>query len=160
MAWDFKREENKNFDTNIPEGAHRIRVKSADKAVSKNGNDMLTLTFEVSGFNSLLFHHIVFMPDRPEITNRMLTAFFDSFKDIPEGEFDMSKWIGKVGACQVKHEEYNGNTNAKLHYFIPVDKQGSLPAWKEPTNSGATQNAPASSDGFVSADSVPTELPF
>ena len=128
--WNYQREESE-FKP-IPEGKHRIRIKSADKAVSKSGNDMLALQFEVSGYNSTIYHYIVFMQDRPEITNRMLTQFFDSFKDIPDGEFDTSKWIGKVGACQVKHEEYNDKTTARIHYFIKADKQADLPPWKEP----------------------------
>lgn len=131
MAWEYKREESTSERMVIPEGEHRIRIKSADKAVSKSGNDMLKLTFEVSGYNSLLFHYIVFMADRPEITNRMLTQFFDSFKDIPEGDFDTSHWIGKVGAAKVKHEEYNGNKSAKIHYFINANKQADLPPWKD-----------------------------
>lgn len=128
--WNYQREESE-FKP-IPEGKHRIRIKSADKAVSKSGNDMLVLQFEVSGYNSTLYHYIVFMQDKPEITNRMLTQFFDSFKDIPDGEFDTSKWIGKVGACQIKHEEYNDKVTAKLHYFIRADRQADLPPWKEP----------------------------
>ena len=132
MAWNFTREESKGFDTKIPEGKHRVRIKSAEKAVSKTGNDMLVIQLEVSGHTGLVFHHITFMADRPEITNRMLTQLYDSFKDIPEGEFDTSKWIGKVGAAYIKHEEYNGNINAKISYFIATDKQGDLPAWKEP----------------------------
>lgn len=158
MAWDFKREESNNFNTNIPEGKHRVRIKSAEKAVSKTGKDMLTLQLEVSGYNSILYHYIVFLTDRPEITNRNLTQFFDSFKDIPEGEFDTSKWIGKVGACTVKHEEYNGNINAKVGYFIKADKQGDLPAWQEPSNSGGTS---IPTDTFVSvADVDMPEIPF
>ena len=134
MAWEYKREESSNEFQVIPEGEYRIRIKSADKAVSKSGNDMLKLTFEVSGYNSLLFHYIVFMADRPEITNRMLTQFFDSFKDIAEGEKDLAKWVGKVGAAQVKHREYNGKTKVDVDYFIPKDKQANLPPWKEPKN--------------------------
>lgn len=133
MAWNYQREETQ-FEV-IPEGQYRIRIKSAEKAQSKSGNDMLALQFEVSGSNSILYHYIVFLSDRPEITNRMLTQFFDSFKDIPEGEFDTSKWIGKVGACKVKHDEYNGNKTAKVSYFIKADKQGDLPAWEEPKKS-------------------------
>lgn len=129
MSWSYKREERTGFETDIAEGKHRIRIASAEKAVSKNGNDMLALQFEVSGCTSVLYHYIVFMTDKPEITNRMLTQFFDSFKDIPEGDFNTANWIGKVGACNVKHEEYNGNTNAKIGYFIPADKQDDLPAW-------------------------------
>ena len=54
--WDYKREE-QTFEP-IPEGAHRIRIKSADKAVSMNGNDMIAFQFEVSGYNSLLYHYM------------------------------------------------------------------------------------------------------
>lgn len=130
MAWQYKREE-KTFEQ-IPEGNYRVRIKQADKAMSKKGNDMLALQFEVSGSRQILYHYITFIDDRPEITNSMLTQFFDSFKDIPEGDFDMKNWIGKVGACKVKHEEYNGNMQAKVHYFISADRQKDLPPWQEP----------------------------
>lgn len=141
MGWNYQRDESTGFKP-IPEGEHRIRIKAAEKAVAKTGKDMLSLTFEVSGYNGKLFHNIVFLPDRPEITNRNLTQFFDSFKDIPEGDFDTSHWVGKVGACRVKHEEYNGSTKAAIQWFIHKDKQGNLPAWKEPDNgSDATMGA-------------------
>lgn len=156
MAWEFKREESQ-FQV-LPEGSYRIRIKSADKAVSKNGNDMLALQFEVSGSNSILYHYIVFMNDKPEITNRMLTQFFDSFKDIPEGDFNMQNWIGKVGACVVKHDEYNGNVSAKVRYFIKAEKQNDLPPWKEPSNSqgaGAGGDAPFLGEAVADGD-----LPF
>jgi len=158
MAWDFKREEQK-FEV-LPEGQYRVRIKSADKAVSKNGNDMLVLQFEVSGSNSILFHYIVFMNDRPEITNRMLTQFFDSFKDIPEGDFNMQNWIGKVGAVKVKHEEYNGNPTAKISYFIHKDKQSDLPQWQEPSNSSPnTGGIGVDADGYLKTEDI-GELPF
>lgn len=131
-TWEYKREE-QTFEP-IPEGAHRIRIKSADKAVSMSGNDMIAFQFEVSGYNSLLYHYIVFLDDKPEITNRNLTQFFDSFKDIADGDFNMSNWIGKVGACVVKHDDYNGQKSAKVRYFIKAEKQGELPAWKEPSD--------------------------
>ena len=151
--WEYKREEQK-FDV-MPEGQYRIRIKSAEKAKSKNGNDMLALQFEVSGQNSLLYHYIVFMPDRKEITNRMLTQFYDSFKDIPEGDTNLANWIGKVGACKVKHDEYNGNTTAKVSYFIKAEKQADLPAWSEPKTNV--------SDGFMQVSDKVVEdkgLPF
>ena len=155
MSWEFKREESSGFTTKVPEGKHRIRVKSAEKAVSSKGNDMLVLQFDVSGYDATLYHYITFMTDKPEITNRMLTQFFDSFKDIPEGEFDTSKWIGKVGACTVKHEEYNGNTNAKIGYFISADKQADLPAWKEPDGTEVGE------DGFIKLpENVGEDMPF
>lgn len=151
MSWQYEREEQK-FNI-VPEGAHRIRVKSAEKAVSKNGNDMLVLQFEVSGYTSLLFHYIVFLDDRPEITNRMLTQFFDAFPTIPEGDFNMNNWVGKVGACIVKHEEYQGQASAKIRYFLRKEKQDGLPPWKEPN--GLTTDK----DGYIEAPSD-LDIPF
>lgn len=152
MAWQFKREEN-TFKP-LPEGNYRIRVKSADKAISKtSGNDMLALQFEVSGSKTILYHYIAFLDDGPEITNRMLTQFFDSFPGIPEGDFNMTNWVGKVGACHVKHDEYNGNTTAKISYFIRADKQDDLPPWKEPDGREVDEN------GFMKIDPVMGDLP-
>lgn len=128
--WNFKREE-QQFEI-IPEGKHRIRIASAEKVVSRNGRDMISLRFDVSGYSGSLFNNIVFLEDRPEITNRILTQFFDSFKDIPEGDVNnLRNWIGKVGACMVKHEEYNGKTQARVSYFIDKKQQADLPAWRD-----------------------------
>lgn len=133
MAWSYQREE-RQFPV-LPEGKYRVRIKSADKAVSQKGNDMLVLQLEVSGSSTILFHYIVFMDDRPEITNRMLTQFFDSFSGIPEGDFNMTNWVGKVGAVKTKLEEYDGQMRAKISYFISADKQDDLPAWQNPDGS-------------------------
>lgn len=162
MAWSYQRDESSGFSTNIPEGTHRVRIKSAEKAVSKAGSDMLVIQMEVSGYNEILYHYIVFLADRPEITNRNLTQFFDSFKDIGEGDFNTANWIGKVGACTVKHEEYNGNQKSKVGYFVAADKQASLPAWKEPTSTNAGGgNAQPSNDGFVQiSEADMEEIPF
>lgn len=157
MEWNYQRNETQAKDfVLIPEGEHRIRIKSAEKAVSKSGNDMLILQFDVSGYESNLYHYIVFLVDKPQITNRNLTQFFDSFKDIPEGEFDTSKWIGKVGACRVKHEDYNGRPSAKIHYFIHSKKQDNLPPWKEPDGIERDEN------GFMNVDdaTISEDLPF
>lgn len=128
--WNFQREETANNQL-IPEGTHRIRIKSAKKAVSKNGRDMLALQFEVNGYSTQLYHYIVFMPERPEITNKYLTQFFDSFADIPEGDFNTANWTGKMGACMVKHEMYNGQQSPKIVWFVHRDKQFDLPKWVE-----------------------------
>lgn len=160
MAWDYKRNESAGFETDIAEGKHRIRIASAEKAVSKTGKDMLALQFEVSGCKSILYHYIVFLPEHPEITNRNLTQFFDSFKDIPDGEFNTAKWVGKVGACQVKHEEYNGSKTARVHYFIAADKQSDLPAWESASGIAAPTT---SADGYVNPEPMPwddTDVPF
>lgn len=156
-TWNYQRDETQAVAKPIPVGKHRIRIAKAEKAVSKTGKDMLALQFDVSGYNSKLFHYIVFLPDRPEITNRNLTQFFDSFKDIPEGDFNTANWIGKVGACEVKHEDYNGSASAKVKFFISKANQANLPAWVEPENS----NGGSSSASVISVpEGVDEEVPF
>ena len=150
--WEYKREE--GFSV-IPEGAYRIRIKNAEKAQASTGKDMIKFTFEVSGKAGFLFYNLVFLPDRPEITNRNLTQIFDSFKDIPDGDLNLQHWIGKVGACVVKHEEYNGDTTARINYFIRADRQADLPAWSEPKNKDSSDNT--HEEGFVD---ISEELPF
>ena len=44
---------------------------------------------------------------------------------------------GKVGACRVKHEEYEGDKQARLHYFLKRDKQDGLPPWSNSNGSSA-----------------------
>lgn len=152
MAWSYKREA-RQFPV-IPEGEYRIRINEVEKKKSKSsGRDMLSFKFDVSGRNSMLFHNIVFMEDKPEMTNRMLTQFFDSFKDIPEGDFNLNNWVGKVGACKVKHEEsdYNGGSvQARIHYFISADKAVNLPPWSEPD--GTKERKPDWSENKAAAD--------
>ena len=156
MAWEYKREEGQF--PQLPEGRYRIRIKSADKAISKRENDMLALQFEVSGSNQILYHYIVFMDDRPELTNRLLTQFFDSFPGIPEGDFNMNNWIGKVGACQVKHDD---DGRAKLHYFLSEKQADAVAPWKEPPNSmGTPKPVRTDAEGYVSVDDSDDDIPF
>ena len=160
MGWSFQREENNNsggFVSTIKAGDKlRVRVKSAEKAVSKTGNDMIVLQFDVSGHPDIIYHYITFLPNNPEVTNGKLTQFYDSFKDIPEGELDIQKWVGKVGAAKFKTEEYNGSTSPKIHWFIKADKQGELPAWVEPQRKSDNDG-----DGFMTIpEGADDECPF
>ena len=129
MDWKFERQES-TFEE-IPVGEHRVRIAEAEKAISKNGNDMLVLTLDVSGYRARLWHYVVFMPDHPEITNRNLTSIFDSF-GIADGDFNLANWKGKVGACMTKQDDFG----TKVRYFLSRKKQEGLPPWKEPSESG------------------------
>lgn len=161
MAWDYKRDETKADFKPIPEGKHRIRIKSAEEAVSKNsGNNMIALQFEVSAHKGLLFFYIVFQPDKPENTNRSLTRFFDCFKGIPDGNFELDKWVGQVGACMVKHEEYNGKTSAKVAFLLNADEAAGLPAWVEPDNGAGNSSASAGTDFVSVPEGSGDNLPF
>lgn len=147
MEWKFEREE-QQFEL-VPVGRHRVRIASVEKAISQNGNDMLFLKLDVSGHTQQIWHNIVFLVERPEVTNRMLTQLFDSF-GIEDGNFNLQSWVGKVGACQTKHEEYNGKTNAKVSYFIHKNKQDDLPPWQNKAKVKMEELKPVEED----------ELPF
>ena len=139
----------------IPVGDYRVRIASAEEQTSSNsGRQMIKLVLDVSGYNSTIWHYIVFMPDNQKLTNQKLGELWNSF-GIPQGNFNLQQWVGKVGAAKVKHEDYNGEPSAKIAYFINKDRQDKLPAWQEPNGGNAnTTNVPNMAEVIVE------DLPF
>ena len=131
VNWNFNAAdyEEQNFKP-IPIGDHRVRIASAEEQTSSSGKQMIKLVLDVSGYNATIWHYIVFMPDNQKLTNQKLGELWNSF-GIPQGNFNLQSWVGKVGAAKVKHEDYNGESNAKIAYFINKNKQDKLPAWKD-----------------------------
>ena len=138
IQWNFSSEDyqEKTFPV-IPVGDHRVRIQSAEEQTSSSGRQMIKLVLEVSGYNSTVWHFIVFMPENQKLTNQKLGEIFNSF-GIQQGNFNLQQWVGKVGAAKIKHEEYNGESSAKVAYFINKDRQDKLPAWKEPNSASAS----------------------
>ena len=132
----------------IPVGDHRVRISSAEEQTSSKGKQMIKLVLDVSGYNSTIWHYIVFMPENTKLTNQKLGELWNSF-GIPQGNFDLNSWRGKVGAAKVKHEIYEGNPNPKVSYFISKDRQDKLPAWQEPANAAATGQTVVTNDDNV-----------
>ena len=148
--WKFERVEQK-FD-DIPVGQYRLRIKEVEKQVSQAGRDMLKLTFDVSGQARKLYHYIVFLDDRPEITNRNLTQLFDSF-GIEDSNFNLNSWVGKVGGCTVKHDE---DERAKVQYFLNKKQQEKLPPWQDV----ASDANPAPKREMAEVEVDDDDLPF
>ena len=119
----------------IPMGDHRVRIASAEEQISESGKQMIKLVLEVSGYSSTIWHFVVFLPDNTKLTNQKLGELWNSF-GIPQGNFNLNSWAGKVGAAKVRHEDYKGEPTAKIAYFINKDRQDKLPAWQEPNKSG------------------------
>ena len=138
----------------IPVGDYRVRIAEVEEKVSANGNQMIVLTLDVSGYSSRIWHNLTLLTNNTKLTNQKLGELWNSF-GIPQGNFNLNSWVGKVGAAKVKHEEYNGNTNPKVAYFISKERQDKLPAWQEPSNANASGG---------SFEAVPTpsagDLPF
>ena len=156
INWNFNAEEYEESSFKpIPVGDHRMRVASAEEQTSQSGNQMIKLVLEVSGYSATIWHFLVFMPDNQKLTNQKLGEFWNSF-GIPQGNFNLQSWVGKVGAGKVGHKEYNGSTSAKVSYFISKDRQEKLAPWQEPNKGSASVLG-----GFVeNADLDELDLPF
>ena len=139
IEWNFNSNdyEEQSFKP-IPVGDHRIRIASAEEQTSNSGRQMIKLVLDVSGYNSTIWHYIVFMPENVKLTNQKLGELWNSF-GIQAGNFNLQSWAGKVGAAKVKHEDYNGEPQPKVAYFISKDRQDKLPAWKEPSNASTPE---------------------
>lgn len=154
-TWQYKREEKAAF-AKIPAGDHRVRIEDAEMTTSKAGNDMIKLTIAVSGMNRTLWDYIVFMDDKPEITNGKFTAIYDAF-NMEEGESDLSKWIGAVGAARTKIDE---NEFEKVAYYIAKRRAGNLPAWVEPTGGAAKRIRDDAPQGGYQLPADDDDMPF
>lgn len=124
MSWNYKRTETEYEE--LPAGRYRVAIENAEMCVSKAGNEMLKLTLAVSGTKKKLWHYIVFMLDKPEVTNGKLTNMFDAF-GIEEGNFNIASYKGKVGGADVKHDDQG---RARVSYFLKPEQTAKLPPWK------------------------------
>lgn len=151
ISWNFNADDYQEQSfAPIPVGDHRVRIRDAEETTSQKGNDMIKLTLDVSGHSSTLWFYLVFMPDNPQMVNQRLGQIFSSFGITP-GDLNVENWKGKVGACRVKHEKYNGEDQAKVSYFLSKEKQEQLPPWSDPAGrasvTGGGNFAPVVDDG-------------
>ena len=136
-TFDANQYEEQDFSI-IPAGDHRVRIADVEEKVSKSGNEMYEITFEVSGHNSKLWFYLVLDQSDPKKTNQRIGDFFNSFGITTHALGTGKQWIGKVGAVRVKHEEYNGNMSAKVAFVLNRKNQEKLP----PANFSGTATAP------------------
>lgn len=155
INWNFNADDYKENDfAPIPVGDHRVRIANVEEKKSQNSNDMLVLTLDVSGHSGSLWFYLVFMPNNPQITNQRLGQIFDSF-GIQPGNMNFTSWLGKVGGARVKHEQYNGETSAKVNYFLSRSKVEALPAWQE-----SAGKASVTGGGSTMTEVTDDDLPF
>ena len=115
----------------IPEGNYRVRISDVSEKIFRSGNEGYEIVLDVAGHSSKLWYRLVLNRQNEKQTNQNLGAFFNSFGIANTQLGNGRQWIGKVGAVRVKHEPYNGNMNAKVHYLISRNKQEDLPPWQD-----------------------------
>lgn len=140
----------------VPAGDHRVRISDVVEKTFSSGNEGFEITLDVSGHSSKLWYYLVLDRNDTKKTNQRIGTFFESFGI---GDFDLSHyrgWIGKIGGVRVKHEEYNGNMQAKVAFCISHKNQEKLPAWQQHGNAIPSAYGGAANANFETVD----ELPF
>ena len=152
-TFDPSQYEEKHFEI-IPVGDYRARIADVAEKKFKSGNEGYEITLNINGYNSKLWFYLVLDPSNVAQTNQRIGDFFNSFGITSLAMGTGKQWIGSVGAVRVKHEQYNGENQAKVAYCISRDRQEKLAPWK---NTGTqTQAAPAAQ---AQVD-IPSDLPF
>ena len=114
----------------IPVGDHRVRINDVVEKRFSSGNEGYEITLDVSGYSGKLWFYLVLDPNDTKKTNQRIGTFFDSFGITDYNLAHYRNWVGKIGAVRVKHEEYNGSTNAKVSFCLARKNQDKLPAWQ------------------------------
>lgn len=108
------------------EGIHTAKIVDIEETTSQAGDDMLKITFEVVSGESKgckLFDNCV-------LTEKALWKFQLLLKALGmrcEGKLaiDLDKLIGKLVDVEVSHEEYNGQTRARVNDFTKAGTKSS-----------------------------------
>lgn len=148
-----------NEFTIIPAGDHRVRISDVIEKTFSSGRSGYEITLEVSAHQSKLWFYLVLDETDTKKTNQRIGTFFESFGIV---DYDLSHyrgWIGKIGGVRVKHEEYNGNTSAKVAFCLSRKNQDKLPAWKGEAPATTTPSYANTSANFVDINDS-DDLPF
>lgn len=156
INWSYNPSEyDENSFAPIPVGDHRVRISEVVEKNFKSGNSGYEITLDVSGYGSKLWFYLVLDPNDTKKTNQRIGSFFDSFGITDYNMAHFRGWIGKVGAVRVKHEEYNGDQQAKVAFCLSKNNQSKLP----PAKFGNV-TAGATAGGYVPVEVADDELPF
>ena len=126
MDWNYKREENERHSAVV--GKHRVVITEAYETVTgenskKPGTPMIVVKLRPSGRRFSVTYRI----QKNDWFNSKMTEFFDSFPEIPEGNFNFIEWVGCEGAAFFK-EDSSGYT--VVNYLIDPVKAADLPPFE------------------------------
>lgn len=152
-VWNYDPTQYKENDYQIiPVGDYRARIIDVEEKKYSSGNEGYEITLEINGYNSKLWVNLVLDASNPTRTNQRIGEFFNSFGITSPAMGSGKQWIGMVGAVRVRHEEYNGQTRARVAYFIGRSRQDKLDAWKNVSGAAAPAATPEID--------IPSDLPF
>ena len=94
----------------------KVKITGTQFTQSKARNRMINLLLATSA-GETIHHYITFLPNKPDVTNRILDSFFKAF-EIKSGNFDFSDWLGREAEAELVDEEWNGKMYKKVKYFV------------------------------------------
>lgn len=121
-----------SFDP-LPIGEYQFTISAAEEKVSSNGNDMIVLTLDIDrpeGGIAKVWTNLTFTPKAMGIVKSACDAMGLGDK-VRSGELSAEDFLGAMGRCKLKHEEYQGVVRERVHYFIPGGKPAAKPVVDE-----------------------------
>lgn len=108
----------------IPEGEYNLRIVDAEEKVSKKGDPMVVVDYEVFDGpykgRSVQFHYVVFFKDKTAPGAGMSKSYLKNI-DLPfEGNVRVNslEWIGRILTAKVVHEKgQDGNDYARVKFI-------------------------------------------
>lgn len=122
-VWDSYQRESNGRDNSALIGKRRCVIVGAEETVSNAGNPMIVIKVRPSGCNFSVTTWLV----KNEHFNRNATQFFDCFKEIPDGDFNLLSWIGAEGAADFGEDEKG---YLKVKWWVDAVKAQSLPPFE------------------------------
>jgi len=108
----------------MPIGNYKGVIEEAYEEKSQSGNEMIHLVVRLKGNeaydNRVLHHYLVFgLEHSLESAKRLMMALNQDITGMKA--ISAQTLIGLSCKVHTKHEEYNGETRDKIHYFVPVN---------------------------------------
>ena len=134
ISWNYdpSQYQEKNFEI-IPAGDYRARIEDVTEKTFSSGNQGYEITLIINGYNSKMWFYLVLDAANVAQTNQRIGDFFNSFGITSPAMGSGKQWIGAGGAVRIKHEEYQGQTRAKVAYCIARNRQENLKPWPSAT---------------------------
>ena len=107
-------------------GNYRICIVDVQDKQSKSGNDMIVVSYRLSGTETTVNDYFV----KGEYFNSKMTKFFAAFPSIKEGSFVFPEWFGAMSGAHFVVDEVSGYLRFK--YFLAPDEIMRLPEWEGP----------------------------
>lgn len=125
INWQFENDNVRRSYDSLPSGIYSVQIESAKEAISSSGNQMIKMVLGVWGHNNKVRHHLTFSPKHRNLVNKVLGQIYSSF-GIPEGNLDVSTWIGKRGMAKLEQDTFNEKSFVRVAYFLTRKQQDEL----------------------------------